>query len=306
MYQVQGSKRFVVGALVMSSALIACDNDKQAEVEKPVVVAQVTPADSPEPVATITDTNVTRPKLTNVKYEDAAGVFRKGHYPEAAEMFVAYVTEHPNDGHGQYMLGLSAWKSGDRVTAVTALSKAVELDSSSTKARTNLARVLLEQGKGMEALPHVQKAVELSSESHEVWRVLGNVHSELGGSDSAMFAYREALVRNPKDAWSMNNYGLVLIKLGRYEDALRPLARAVELTPNSPVFQNNLGVAFERSGWLGGARTAFTAAVEADSTYTKAKISLERVQKNLGDRTDQSPDIATLARSFVEEMERWK
>ena len=139
MYQVQGSKRFVVGALVMSSALIACDNDKQAEVEKPVVVAQVTPADSPEPM---TDTNVTRPKLTNVKYEDATAVFRKGHYPEAADMFVAYVTEHPNDGRGQYMLGLSAWKSGDRGTAVTALTKAVELDSSSTKARTNLAQAL--------------------------------------------------------------------------------------------------------------------------------------------------------------------
>jgi Tfp pilus assembly protein PilF len=152
----------------------------------------------------------------------------------------------------------------------------------------------------------VQKAVELTPESHEVWRVLGNVHAELGGTDAAIAAYREALIRNPKDAWSMNNYGLLLIKQGRYEDALRPLARAVELMPESAVFQNNLGIAFEGSGWLGGARNAFSAAIESDSTYAKAKISLERVLKNLGGRTDESPDVTMLARSFIEEMQSWR
>jgi tetratricopeptide (TPR) repeat protein len=304
MYQVKGSKRIMVGLVLSSAALAACDTEaKPDNTQKPVVVAQVTAA---EMQPTTTDTNVTTPKPVNVKYQDAADIFRKGRYAEAAVLFSVYAEENPNQAHGQYMLGLSAWKSGDRETAVKALTKAVMLDTTSAKAHTNLARVLLEQGKAIDALTYAQIAVELAPESHEVWRVLGNAHAELGGSDSAMAAYRQALVINSKDAWTMNNYGLVLIKLGRYEDALRPLARAVELMPNSAVFHNNLGVAFERSGWLGGARNAFNAAVEADSSYAKAKISLARVLEELGDRTDESPELSTLARSFVEEMERWR
>jgi tetratricopeptide (TPR) repeat protein len=136
--------------------------------------------------------------------------------------------------------------------------------------------------------------------------VLGNVRSELGSSEEAIDAYRQAIVRNPKDAWSMNNYGLVLIKMGRYEEALLPLARAVEINPRSPLFQNNLGVAFERSGYLGGARNAFNAAVEADSTFTKAKISLERVVTRLGDSEGDTIDSSSLAQAFVEQIERWR
>jgi Flp pilus assembly protein TadD len=305
MSQKYGSKRMMVGALALSSAmLVACDGETKTETQKPIVVAQVTP-DDVQPAA-IADSNVTKPKPVNVKYKDAESVFRKGNYVEAFDLFSAYVDEHPTDAFGHYMFGLSAWKAGNHDTAVVALSRAVELDSGMAKARINLGRVLLEQGKAIDALPHVQKATELNPESHEAWRVLGNVHAELGGSDSAIAAYRQALIRNPKDAWTMNNYGLVLIKLGRYEDALGPLARAVELKPESPVFQNNLGVAYEQSGWLGGARNAFSAALEADSMYVKAKISLDRVLKTLGDDTDESPTIESLARRFVEQMESWR
>lgn len=104
----------------------------------------------------------------------------------------------------------------------------------------------------------------------------------------------------------MNNYGLVLIKLGRYEEAVGPLARAVELKSTSPVFQNNLGVALERREQLAGARQAFRAAIEADSTYVRAKVSLERVQTRLGDRQEAAPELSTLAHGFTEEIARWR
>jgi Tfp pilus assembly protein PilF len=104
----------------------------------------------------------------------------------------------------------------------------------------------------------------------------------------------------------MNNYGLVLIKQGRYEEALPALARAVEVMPGSPVFQNNLGIVLEQMGQLGGASKAFESAVQSDSTYTKAKISLERVQKRLGGVTVETIDLSEFSRSFVEEIQRWK
>ena len=291
-------------AVVLTVLLAACGGDSQNG-KREIALATATPVVA-EPVSTGPSPETSSPKLTNVTYTDAETVFRKGQYKEAAELFEVYVEKNPGNGFGQYMLGLSAWKSGDFGRAEKALTRAVDLDSTNVKAQTNLGRVLLEQGRPNDALPHIEKAVELAPNKPEVWRVLGNVKAELGMGEEAIQAYREALLINDQDAWSMNNYGLVLIKQGRYEEALMPLARAVQLVPTSPVFQNNLGIAFERSGYLGGARKAFEAAVDADSTYVKAKTSLERVQSLLGESEGEMVDVTALAQSFVEEIERWR
>ncbi|MGH7462472.1 MAG: tetratricopeptide repeat protein, partial [Longimicrobiales bacterium] len=290
---------------VLTGLVVACDGEPRTQTpEREMVLAQATPAPVSEPVTSTVDTAPAKP--VNVSYKDAEVVFRKGHYEEASQLFASYVENKPNDGFGHYMLGLSSWKSGDRGRAEQALLRAVELDSENVKVRTNLARVLLEEGRAGDALPHIEKATELKPESFEVWRVLGNVKGELGRSEEALDAYRKALVLNEKDGWSMNNYGLVLIKQGRYEEALPALALAVEVTPGSPVFQNNLGIVLEQMGRLGGASQSFESAVKSDSTYTKAKISLERVQKRLGNVTVEPLDLSEYSRSFAQEIQRWR
>ncbi len=303
------SKKFAAWMGVSAVAMLtltACDSGKSANAEEPVVTlarAEPTPViDQPEGVET-TSTEVKRGVVT---YKDAETVFRKGHYEEAKELFSVYVESKPDDMQGQYMLGLSAWKSGEHKIAETALRRAVELDSANVKVRTNLTRVLLEQGRPDNALPHIEKAVELNPDSHEVWRVLGNTYADLGEFDRALESYRQAIMRKDTDAWSMNNYGLLLVRLGRYEDALPPLARAVELMPNSPVFRNNLGIALERTNKLASAEEAFAAAVQADSTYVKAKVSLERVQNRLNREPGNTADLQALAMSFVTTILYWQ
>ena len=292
--------------LMLTGLALACGGETKEQ--KVVTVAQADPVETsvtPQPVKT-PETKTEQPKYTNVKYNDAETVFRKGTYSDAAEMFGSYVIEHPDNPAGHYMLGLSAWKSGDHKRAVEALQRAVELDSTSGKAQINLARVLIEQGRNEEAVPHVQKSIELKPESPEGYRVLGNVQTNLGRIDDAIEAYRQALIRNDQDSWTMNNYGLLLIGLGRYEEALQPLARAVELKPNSAKFQNNFGIALEQVGYLGSAKQAFNAAVTVDSGYTKAKVNLERVQSVLGETEGEFIDVDALTRSFVEEILKWR
>jgi Tfp pilus assembly protein PilF len=302
-------------SLVLTAALISCTERDVAPGDGDVAIAQAPAGASAPTLQTSTRETAAAPNATAsepqslasaVTYGDAEAVYRKGRYADAAGLFDAFVTSHPQSTGGHYMLGLSAWKSGDRGAAERALTRAVELDSGHVKARTNLSRVLLEQGRAVDALPHIEQAVELEPASHEVWRVLGNVKSELGRGEEALAAYRHALVRNDRDAWSMNNYGLVLIEQGRFEEAVPAFARAVELVPRSPRFLNNLGVALERSGELAAARSVFAAAIEADPTFAKAKISLERVRAQVGDATLTEPDLSTFAAAFVAEMQRWR
>src|SRR5204862_38314 len=142
---------------------------------------------------------------------------------EAVRLFTSYTSEHPDKVWGFYMLGLSAWKTGDRDAAVRAFTQALEKDSTHVKSRLNLSRVLIEQGKAQEALPYVEGVVTIDSTSNEAYRLLGRVKRELGDSSGAIEAYKKAIVLDERDAWSMNNLAKVYIGQGQFEEALGPL-----------------------------------------------------------------------------------
>ena len=298
------------GALVAATALYGCADSEAstAKQNEQIAMRPAVPAAIVETAETAAVKELTPARVvpTDVSYEDAFAAFRKGDYETARLMFESYTAANDGDGQGQYMLGLSAWKTGDHELANRALARAVELNGESVKARTNLARVLLEQNKPREAMVHIEKAVDLAPQSHEVWRVLGNTLAQIGEREDALHAYRQAIMIDEKDAWSMNNYGLLLIQTGRPVEALPPLARAVELVPTSTMFLNNLGIALEASSDVAGARDVFTRVLEIDSTHAKAKVSLERVIAKLGSTEVEPTDLTQFARLFEDEVRRWK
>lgn len=239
----------------------------------------------------------------NVTLASAEGSYNERHYVEATEAFDAYVESHPKNAYGHYMLGLSAWKSGDLPRAREAFEESLVLDSTNVKTLLNLGRVLLDQGSAKDALERIGAAVELDTGSAEARRMMGRVQVALGQRDSAIVSYKLALTIDPSDSWSMNNLGLILIDEGRYDEALPPLARAVELRPEAPAFANNLGVALERTGHFAEATDAYNAALKADSTYAKAKVSLARVESKSNDSTATAVDVTVLAQKFNEEIQ---
>lgn len=241
----------------------------------------------------------------NVSYEDAESVFQRGDYAEAQALFAAYVETRPENPWGYYMLGMSAWKAGDRVAAEAAFDSALSRDPKHVKSYLNSARVLLELDRAPEALERARLALELDSASADALRLQARARYQMGQVDSAIANYRQALVLDDEDVWAMNNLGLIYIEQGRSEEALRPLARAVQLRPTAPVFQNNLGIALERTGHLAAAQHAFESAVRADSTYAKALQSLARVAP-LVDSTLADPlDLAGVAEEFRLMVKMW-
>ncbi|HSJ64807.1 MAG TPA: tetratricopeptide repeat protein [Gemmatimonadaceae bacterium] len=301
--QIPARRATVLSLSATMLALAACGGDEERPAstgDVPVVSAVASG------VSSGTTTETPRVDYSTISYETAESTYLARDYGQATAMFSSYVERKPENPWGHYMLGLSAWKAGDRDRARSALERSLELDPTHVKTLLNLGRVLLEQDRAGEAKERVLAALALDSTSGEVHRMLGRVHTALGVPDDAIAAYRTSLAHDPADAWSMNNLALIFIQQERYDEALGPLARAVQIRPGAPVFQNNLGIALERTGHVGAAREAYRAAIAADSGYRKAVESLTRLEGVEDDPAAVPVELSVLADAFEREVQRWR
>lgn len=302
------SRRFTVsGAALLACALplaFGCGDQSRKEVSTsaPVPAAAPAPARSVDtPVSTSDDAVVP----VNVSFKEAHAAYTSGQYSDAVRLFKGYTAGHSQNAWGYYMLGLSSWKSGDLAGAESAFNTALTLEPEHERSLFNSARVLIEDNKADEALERVEQILTQNPGSGEGYRLLGRTQYALGHVDEAIDAYHQALAIDVNDIWAMNNLGLILIQQGRYEEAVPALARAVELKGTVAVIQNNFGVALERTGRFTAATTAYSAALAADSNYSKAQVALGRVTGK-ADLEGVSSDLAALSITFQDQEQSWK
>jgi Flp pilus assembly protein TadD len=267
----------IVGTVIAAYAFAACGDrtpDQAAAGER------VAPPASTVPVSNAgTETSAPRVISGPVTFEMADSAYRDRRYEDAAALFKSYTETKPSNAWGFYMLGLSAWKSGDRETAEGAFVQALTLDPTHVKSQLNLSRVLLEGGQPDSALVYIEMALELDSMSSEPVRLQGRAFEALGKTDDAILAYSRAIQLDSTDVWALNNLGALYIRLERFPEAIEPLQVAVQLNDKTAVFHNNLGMALERTGRYRAAEEEYRAALAIEGTYGKAVTNLQRVQQ---------------------------
>ena len=213
-----------------------------------------------------------------VTFEIADSAYREHRYDDATTLFKTYTESRPTNPWGFYMLGLSAWKAGDRVQAESSFVQALNLDSTHVKSHLNLSRVLLESAEPESALVHIDAAIRLDSTSSEPLRLQGRAFEAMGKTDSAIVSYQRAIALDSTDVWAFNNLGALYIRLERFEEAIEPLKTAVERNDKVATFHNNLGMALERTGQFRAAESEYRAALAIEGTYGKAVTNLQRVE----------------------------
>jgi tetratricopeptide (TPR) repeat protein len=217
------------------------------------------------------------PKVSG-SFADGESAYHAGKYGEATAIFSGYVERRPNNPWGHYMLGLSAWKSGDLTRSEQAFEHALSLDPSHMKSLVNESRLFIDQKRYDDAIDRLTRASEIDPESAVVYRLLGRSYHAKGDTEEAIEAYRAAIEVNENDAWSMNNLGLLLLEVKRADEAVPLLAKAAELKQGVAEFHNNLGMALEHTGRFKAAAKAYGDALTANPDYGKAKKNLARVE----------------------------
>jgi len=206
-----------------------------------------------------------------VTFEMADSAYRERRYDDATVLFKTYTEGRPSNAWGFYMLGLSAWKSGDPTQAETAFVQALTLDSTSS----------------------------------EPLRLQGRAFEAQGKTDDAVVAYQRAIVKNDSDTWAMNNLGVLYMQVQRFEDAIGPLARANELEDRVAAFRNNLGMALELTGRYTDAVAQYRAALAIEGTYGKAVSNLQRVELVKQDPSITPVDLTERSKQFQDEISKW-
>jgi Tfp pilus assembly protein PilF len=267
----------IASALALGAAMtIGCGENGKA------VPRKAASSPSPSTIAVPTSGSLeTAVKIDSgpVSFADGESAYQARNYGEATRIFTRLAEQRPEHAWGQFMLGLSAWKAGDRVKAEAAFNEALRHEPDHVRSLVNLSRVLIEQGRTAEAIDRLVRADELTPESGEVHRLFGRAYHAQGKPEEAIAAYRKAIELDESDSWAMNNLGLLFLEQGRPGDAVPLLTRAVELDNSVAVFHNNLGMALEHTGNFPGAAAAYSSALAAAPDYEKAQKNLARVEK---------------------------
>ncbi|HLZ45235.1 MAG TPA: tetratricopeptide repeat protein [Gemmatimonadales bacterium] len=291
----------LIGGVIVAYTFAACSDHspKQARAETP------TSAESTTTTGNVPSSKSSLVISGPVTFELADSAYRERRYDDATVLFKTYTEGRPTNAWGFYMLGLSAWKSGDRAQAESAFVQSLALDSTHVKSHLNLSRVLLESGQPDSALEHIERAIALDSTSSEPLRLEGRAFEMQGKDDDAVVAYQRAIVKNDSDTWAMNNLGAVYIRLQRYEDAIGPLARANEIDGKVATFRNNLGMALELTGRFTDAVAQYRAALAIEGTYGKAVANLQRVEQVKQDPSITPIDLTERSKQFQEQITKW-
>jgi tetratricopeptide (TPR) repeat protein len=293
----------IAAAVVLACAVVGCNKKDSQKATATEQVPSVAEAWSPKPKAIDGEgfAGTPSPTVTGpVSFADGDAAYQSKNYGEATKLFEQYIERRPDNPWGHYMLGLSAWKSGDLVKSEQSFETALRIDPAHMKSLVNLSRVLIEQKRYDDAIVKLTTASDVDSESATVPRLMARAHSAKGDFEQAVDAYRRAIALDGSDAWSMNNLGLLYLEHGFVEDALAYLAKAVQMKENVAAFHNNLGMALEHQGRFVAAATAYKGALTAEPGYKKATQNLARVEA-VKSGPEEPFDLAALARGTDEE-----
>jgi tetratricopeptide (TPR) repeat protein len=295
----------VAAVVVLACAVVGCSKRGDSQKTKAAETTQPKAVEALNQSAKAVDgegfVGTPAPKISGpVSFGDGEAAYQARNYGEATALFEQYITRRPDNPWGHYMLGLSAWKSGDLAKSESAFETALRIDPMHMKSLVNLSRVLIEQKRYDDAIVKLTVAGEVDAESANVQRLMARAYRAKGETDQAIDAYRRAIALDGSDAWSMNNLGLLYLEQGFVEDALPYLAKAVLMKENVAAFHNNLGMALEHQGRFVAAATAYQGALTADPGYKKAKQNLVRVEA-VKSGPEEPFDLAVVARGTDED-----
>ena len=165
----------------------------------------------------------------------------------------------------QVALGRVQLAKGNLDLALSALQRAVSIDTNDAVANQSIAIVYERLGRIEDAEASFQKAVSLDPERIAILDSYGNFLFRQSRFDEAIRQWRTVIRLAPDNFAALVNLGSALSETGRIPEAITMYQRAIALRPSYMVY-SNLGTAYARAERYADAVDAYRQALEIEST----------------------------------------
>jgi tetratricopeptide (TPR) repeat protein len=187
--------------------------------------------------------------------------------------------EHPGALH---LMGLLAFTAGNRPLAIAYIQRACASPSAPALFYSNLAEMLRQDGKLVEAEGAARQALQLDSQSQAAWTNLGIILQEAGKLEESLDCLMRAVAINPEVAENHNNLANTLRRMNRLDDARAEYTAAIKLKPSYAEAHNNLGHLLTSLGQHEAALSEIREAIGLNPQYADAYVNAAAVALAMG------------------------
>ncbi len=165
-------------------------------------------------------------------------------------------------------------QAGQRRQAEQVYRRILQGDHHNARVWYVLSRLLMDDGRVAEAVPHFRQALELAPGEADGHFELGNALLQLGRWAEAEAPYRKCVELKPDHVEALVNLGFAVGELQRHTQAEECYRKALRLKPDVAEIHHNLGNALREQRKMDEALACYHEALRLRPDYAKAEINL--------------------------------
>lgn len=188
-------------------------------------------------------------------YKQAVAFYNQGQYDKAIQELKSDLDRNPDWEFGHRLLGLSYLGLKNNALAVSALSRAVQLKSTTFATYYGLGQAYFNMQKYdncvaalNQGMAFVEKEKDPEKERAKLFKLRGAANYRLGRFADAAEDLTAALRVNPADWGDYSMLGVSLFKLDRVDEAIQALEKALSMKPGQSATSGILGKAYFKKG----------------------------------------------------------
>ena len=210
-------------------------------------------------------------------YELGKKYYARKEYKKARECFERSTKLRPSSDVAFYNLGVTNRKLGLEKDAEKALSSAVGIKPTYTKALIELARIAKAERNLKASIEYYLKAVSSDASNIVALKEMAQVYADAGKNKSAEQYFLQAISKGDTDALTFYNLATVQLDLKNNEQALQNAKHAVEISNGDYRFLYTYALALENNGKKLEAIQAYSSSFAKNNKFAKARINIGRI-----------------------------
>lgn len=173
-----------------------------------------------------------------------------------------------------YNLGYVYERSGDRVKAVAAYKRAIELKPAFANAHSGLGVLYAKTGRIREGIEHCKKAIQLAPDDIKLQHSLATAYWQAKWYNNAAEVYDNILRLDPDDKRALHQRGVIYMGKRMYPEAIEKFNRVLEVQPDDPLAHGALGTVYLKIGNRAAAIAEFETVLRLDPNNQTARRML--------------------------------